>query len=368
MSLHKTLILDVIPSDMKRSIAEENLEELLELIQTVGGIVVEKIIQKRGRPSAKTFLGSGKIEEAADFAKQQKIDLIIVNGELKPNQYLHLGKLFPEKKVWDRVDLILNIFEKHAGSPEAKLQIKAARLHHDIPKIYARQSTTLFERSGAGIGTRGAGEKGIEEEKRHIRRLIKSTERKLESMQKQQGHQRNSRKNHHFPMIACVGYTNAGKSCLMKCLTKKEVIVRDALFATLETRIGKFWLPEQKREVLLADTIGFLRDLPPKLISSFLATLQEAQEADLLLHIIDGSDPRCLEKIVVVNSILEKLNCQNIPQILVFNKMDRIPAPLKDICFLPLREYPNHKSVCISALKKTGIDDLKKAISEVLPL
>lgn len=364
-----TLILDIVPKEVPRKQAEENLEELLDLVKTAGGIVVEKIIQKRGRPSSKTFLGSGKIEEAADFAKANNIKLVILNGTLKPNQYIHLGKLFPKMKLWDRVDLILNIFEKHANAPEAKMQIKLARMHHEIPKIYARESTTLFERAGAGIGTRGAGEKGIEAEKRHIRKQIKTMEEKLKNIQKKQHTQHRARKKTGMPVVALVGYTNAGKSSLMRLLTRKKgVKVDDALFVTLETKMGKLFLPNARKNVLVADTIGFIRDLPPNLISSFLTTLQEAREADLLLHVIDFSDPKYEEKIQVVEEILEKIGCKNIPKIYVCNKLDRVSE--KDlykkgnVCFLAKKKYEEFSPQFVSVVEKEGIEELKSEIEK----
>ncbi len=371
--LKRALILDIVPHRTKRKSIERNIKELLSLVETAGGIVIEKVIQKRKRPSAKTFLGTGKIQEVSDFAKHQHIDLIIISGTLKPNQYLHLGKIFPKGiKIWDRVDLILNIFDRHANAPEAKMQIKLARLHHEIPKIYARDSTTLFERAGAGIGTRGAGEKGIEEEKRHIRRQIKSVEKKLESLQKKQASQRRTRKKTGMPVAALVGYTNAGKSSLMRTLTKKQGIkVNDALFVTLETKIGKVWLPEKNRNVLIADTIGFIRDLPPELIKSFLMTLQEAREADLLLHVIDISDPEYQKKVSTVEEILTQIGCSHIPKIYILNKIDKIPdyhlVQEEKTCFLPLKLFTDNDPICISAEKKVGIKTLLKHLGKRTP-
>ncbi len=356
----KTLILDIIDKDENRCTAEENLEELQQLIIAAGGITIEKIIQKRGRPSAKTFLGTGKIEEAAQFVKENEIELIIINGMLKPNQYLHLQKVFPKKKLWDRVDLILKIFDRHAVSRLAQLQIKLAKLQHEIPKLYARHATTLFERAGAGIGTRGLGEKGIEAEKRHIRRQIKQLEEKIQALQIVQKNQRKHRKRTGILTAALVGYTNAGKSSLMKVLTKnKDIEVNDALFVTLDTKIGKTWLPTAEQEILVADTIGFIRDLPPDLISSFLATLEEAQEAHLLLHVIDASDPQCTEKIKIVETILDQIGCQEIPRLYIFNKIDRLQKPKKFSTF-------RKKKVFVSCVSRKGIEELKEELGKFL--
>lgn len=366
----KTLVLDVIPPRTKKQAAEENLEELLSLAKTAGGIVIKKIIQKRGRPSGKTYLGKGRIEEAAQFALENDIGLVIINGSLKPHQYVHLGKIFPKIKLWDRVDLILKIFDQHATAPEAKMQIRLARMHHEIPKIYVRESTTLFERAGAGIGTRGAGEKGIEDEKRHIRSQIKSLENQLLIFQKKQGAQRKSRQKSGVPTIAIVGYTNAGKSSIMKVLTNKDVHINDALFVTLETKIGKMWLPTSNKNVFVADTIGFIRDLPPQLVSSFMTTLEEAREADILLHVIDISDPKFREKAKIVEDILEQLKCSQIPKIYILNKSDNLlgfdEVVAETACFVAPREWQKYSPVFFSAVNRYGIDQLKTTIGERL--
>lgn len=368
----KTILLNVVPHGKGNTSEYRSIEELFALAKTAGGIVVEKVIQRRGRPSAETFLGSGKIQEAATFAEENAIELVIVNGVLKPNQYIHLGKIFPKDiKIWDRIDLILDIFDRHASAPEAKAQIKLARLHHDIPKIYARESTTLFERAGAGIGTRGAGERGIEEEKRHIRRQIKSLEEKLEIIRKKMLSQRNNRKRTGMPVVALVGYTNAGKSSLMRTLTKKPgILVDDALFVTLETKIGTLWLPSAQQNVFVADTIGFIRDLPPQLVESFLTTLAEAREADILLHVVDISDPEYKKKIETTEEILQRIDCKNQETLLVFNKNDRLPHRKKmaegSVSFLPLREFRHQNPICISAEEGEGIEHLKTRIEEIL--
>lgn len=361
---YKTLILDIIPKSLTIQEAEDNLEELKNLIKTAGGIVIKKIIQKRGRPSPKTFLGVGKIEEAADDTIELAIDLVIVNGVLKPNQYIHLQNLFPKKKLWDRVDLILNIFEKHAQSSLAKLQIKLARMHHEIPKIYARQATTLFERAGAGIGTRGMGEKGIEAEKRHIRQQIRQLEDKIKMLQIKQSNQRQRRKRTGATTVALVGYTNAGKSSLMKVLTKKQgVVASNKLFATLDTKIGNMWLPGLHKEIMVADTIGFIQDLPPALIESFLTTLEEAQEADILLHVVDISDTKFPDKIKIVEDILSQIGAVKIPRIFVFNKLDRLEGEVPEYL---LRRYEVFSPVFVSSVTKEGVGELKGVVEKVL--
>jgi GTP-binding protein HflX len=366
----KAIVLDVMPKGAVKAADSARLAELISLTETAGGILIKKVVQKRGRPSAKTYLGSGKIAEAAEYCKAEKIELVIVNGVLKPHQYENLGKTFEKGvKIWDRIDLILNIFDRQASSPEAKMQIKLARLHHEIPKLYSREATTLFERAGAGIGTRGAGEKGIEAEKRHIRRQIKSLEEKLETIRKKQFNQRNARNNTGMKTVALIGYTNAGKSTLMKLLTKKQNIsVKDAPFVTLETKIGRVWIPDLPQGFLLADTIGFIRELPPQLIESFLTTLQEAQTADLLIHVIDISDPEFRQKIDVVEEILEQINCSHIPKFYVFNKLDRCDEykqlQEENACLVALHEFRRFSPAAISITDSYGIHQLKQKLSE----
>ncbi len=364
---YQTLIIDVIPPEFPRRRIDARLSELQSLIKTVGGITVRRIIQKRGRPSAKTYLGTGKIEEASVIAKEEGINLIIVNGRLKPNQYLHLQKMFPKMKLWDRVDLILGIFDLHAESALAKLQIKLARLKHEIPKIYAREATTLFERAGAGIGTRGMGEKGIEAEKRHIRAQTKQLQDKIDRLTTKRSQQRlHRRRRSGLPTVALVGYTNAGKSSLMQRLTKKEgVKACDELFTTLDTKVGQCWLPELGRAVFLADTIGFIGDLPPTLVTSFLTTLEEAQHADLLLHVIDSADPKLHYKVQTVQEILVELGCENIPQLMVFNKLDQIDPACQSL-WASKHWARRHPVVEISVRAKEGLPELRSEIARLL--
>jgi len=357
------LILDVIPKDASREEANEELTELKNLTETAGGLVIKKIIQKRGRPSAKTFVGTGKADEAAEIAKVLKIDIVIVNSILKPNQVMNLQKIF-KKDIWDRIDLILNIFDKHANTDEAFLQIKLARKRHEFPKLYARQATTLFERAGAGIGTRGAGEKGIEAEKRHIRRQIKELEKKIDRFSIVRANQRKQRKRSGIETVAIVGYTNAGKSSLLQCLSKKKVYIANELFATLDTKIGRSWIPKLNREILIADTIGFIQKLPPFLISSFLATLEEVKKSSLLLHVIDTTDKKILKKIQVVEKILKDIDCQNIPVLYVFNKIDKLNNKKPTI---PRRKAFKNP-IFVSAINRTGINELKDRIADKLTL
>jgi GTP-binding protein HflX len=362
--MKKTLLIDVIPPGKSKEEAEREIQELCRLVNTYGGITIKKILQNRGRPSAKTYLGAGKAEEAATFAKEQKLDMIIINDFLKPAQNKHLRSLFSHRSdditgkydipIWDRTDIILKIFEKHAKSQRAKMQIKLAQLKHQIPKIYQYQ-TGLFDKERGGIsGTRGAGEKGVEQEKRHIRTQIRDIEKKLEKIKAQHNKQRERRKRSGLKTIALAGYTNAGKSTLLRTLTNKASYVADELFATLDTKLGGLWVsnpdnPSVGEKVLIADTIGFIQNLPPHLIDSFKATLAEVEEADLILHVIDSSDDEQEMKIRVVEDILTDLVPHETPILRVYNKSDQ-----QKYCLLEQRH-----SLSLSALEKETLKKLK---------
>lgn len=365
--MKNTIIIDIIPPGKSRQQAQAEIEELCRLVETYGGIVIKEILQKRGRPSAKTYIGSGKAVEAAAKAKEYKVDMVIINDFLKPAQNFHLKRLFSynpnditgksDIPIWDRTDIILKIFEKHAKSQQAKLQIKLAQLKHQIPKIYQYQ-TGLFEKERGGIaGTRGAGERGIEQEKRHIRAQIKEIEKKLDKIKKSHAGQRERRKRAGLKTVALVGYTNAGKSTLLRALTGKKTHVANELFATLDTKLGALWLadpdnPGRGEKVLIADTIGFIQNLPPHLIGSFKATLAEVEEADLILHIIDSSDAEQEMKIRIVDEILDDLVKDRITIKRIYNKSDS-----QTFCFL---QQKGNNSV--SAFDKRSLQPLKEEI------
>jgi len=355
--MKRAILIDIIPKEESKLKAEKDLKELSRLVNTYGGIVIVNVIQKRGRPSAKTYLGTGKAIEVTEIAQEEKADMVIVNGMLKPNQVQYLNAIF-NVPVWDRVDLILKIFDKHAKTEEAKLQIKLARLKHEFPKLYGQG--TKLSRLGGGIATRGPGEKILETKKRHLRSQIKEIEKKLAKIRKTHKNQRKMRRRKGLKTIALVGYTNSGKSTLLKALTNKQnVYIADELFATLDSKIGDLWLPNIQEKVLIADTIGFIQNLPPFLINSFMATLDEVSEADLLLHVIDASDKEIVDKIEVVEDILKDLKCSHKPQIYVFNKIDIEKNRQENI----IRE----NSIQISARTGEGIEELKEIIEKALP-
>ncbi len=371
MEIKKTILIDIVPPKKSMEAARLEMEELVRLVDTYGGIVIEKVMQNRGRPSAKTYLGTGKAEDIATIAKEKKVDMIIVNDFLKPAQIKNLTSMFSHNNkditgesdipIWDRTDIILKIFEKHAKSQQAKLQIKLAQLKHEIPKVYHYQ-TGLFDKERGGIsGTRGAGEKGIEQDKRHIRAQIKEVEKKLTQLKKTHEQQRDRRRRAGLKTVALVGYTNAGKSTLLKALTNKKTYIADELFATLDTKLGSVWLADpdstyEGEKVLIADTIGFIQNLPPHLIESFKATLGEVEEADLLIHLVDCSDHEQNLKIKTVNDILEQLVDKDVPQLMVYNKSDQ-----QTLCF------PEQVGkILVSAFEKESLKPLKEALRKKL--
>jgi GTPase len=351
----KAILVDVVPHGTDTREAKLGLNELTSLVETLEGITVEKVIQKRGRPSAKTFLGTGKTQEVGQLIKHLHADVVIFNNVLKPSQVMFLNTIL-NAKVWDRVDLILNIFDKHAKTKESKLQIDLARLHHEFPKLYGK-GVNLSQQSGGGAsvtGVRGPGEKKLEQKKRYLRREIKKLEDQLKKIKKQRQSQRDVRKRKNLKTVALVGYTNSGKSTLLKAMTgKKNVYVADQLFATLDTKIGNIYV-DGIGDVLIADTIGFMKDLPPFLIKSFLATLEEVKEADVILHVVDISDPEVVEKARVVEDILKDLGCDEKPRVNALNKIDKIKNE-------PMN--PPENTVLISAEKGKNLDKLMKELS-----
>lgn len=371
--IKRAILVNVIPQERDRQEAMAEFEELKHLVETFGGIVILKIIQKRGRPSAKTFVGEGKAEEIADLVRELKIDIVVINGFLKANQSNHLINIIP-CEVLDRFEMILKIFEKHAKSPESKLQVEIAMLKYEFPKLFGKGAVLSQQSGGMAVRTslaggarrtsRGPGEKILEVKRQHLRAQIQMLEKKLQQFQRVKELQRKRRQREQFSTIALVGYTNSGKSTLMRAITKKEnIVVEDKLFSTLDTRLGEMYTGNSDK-ILIADTIGFMQNLPPLLFSSFLATLQEVKEADLLLHVIDVSDAKFLEKIEVVENILQELKCDTKPRMYVFNKIDLC----RNTDFTPLEEkFQQFSPVFISALQEKNLEMLKDAIKKMLP-
>ncbi len=357
------ILIDVIPPDMHDELAARRLFELDALTKTYGGMVIVKLIQKRSVPDYKTYIGSGKLQEIITIGKAEGANLLIVNNQLKPKQMFAIEEQLRSvhMNVWDRIDLILNIFSKHAQTSEAKLQIKLAAVRHMGPRIFG-MGMELMQQAG-GIGTRGQGETNTEMMKRHLAEQEKHIVKQLERIAVSRAGHRSRRDRMGLKTVSIVGYTNAGKSSLLNALTRKKAYVADALFATLDTRIGKVWLPEAGTSVLLSDTIGFIQDLPPQLVSAFASTLDETRDADLLLHVIDASDEFLPEKIHEVEAILKHIGVERTPKLYVFNKIDAVsPTRRAQI----LSTYASDNPIFVSAVTGAGLESLKEALTHKL--
>ncbi len=295
----RAILIDVVDPRLVDDKAKRRMDELGSLTKTFGGVIVVATLQKRSRPDYRTYIGAGKVDELIELAKKEKVEVLIINNLLKPKQIYQIEEKFRDAqhriKVWDRMDLILKIFDLHAKTSEAKLQIKLAAIEHLGPRIYGL-GLELMQQSG-GTGARsGQGETNTELMKRHMAKQLDHTKQELERIAASRALHRQDRRRRGLKTVSVVGYTNAGKSTLVNSLSKKGAYVADALFATLDTHVGKLWLenpeqPGQGKEVLISDTIGFIQDLPPELIQAFASTLDETVHADLLLHVLDVSDP-----------------------------------------------------------------------------
>jgi GTP-binding protein HflX len=301
----------------------ELLAELSELAQTAGAEVVSDGIQKMESPNAATFIGKGKAEEFSSFCKRHDVDTVIFDDELSPAQSRNLEKVF-NCKILDRTALILDIFAQRARTREGKLQIELAQLQHLLPRL--TKFWSHLSRQAGGIGMRGGeGESQLEADRRKVQERIDKIERDLDAVRRQRATQRAGRQRSNWPLASIVGYTNAGKSTLLNALTGADVLAKDILFATLDPTTRRLKLPTNQN-VLLTDTVGFIRKLPHGLVEAFKATLEEVVQADLLLHIADISHPQAEEQIAAVNAVLAEIGAGEKSTIMVFNKMDRLDS------------------------------------------
>ncbi|MDG2958968.1 ribosome rescue GTPase HflX [Exercitatus varius] len=341
---------------------DKNLEDLAEfqlLAQSAQVDILQIVTTSRSTPQAKYFVGQGKAEEIAELAKQSDADVILVNHQLTPAQTRNLESLC-ECRVVDRTGLILDIFAQRARSHEGKLQVELAQLKHLATRL-VRRKTGLDQQKGA-VGLRGPGETQLETDRRLIRVRIAQLQNRLEKVSKQRNQNRQTRQKADIPTISLVGYTNAGKSTLFNRLTQADVYAADQLFATLDPTLRRLSVQDVGTTVL-ADTVGFIRDLPHDLVSAFKSTLQETTEASLLLHVIDSSDTRKQENIEAVNAVLEEIQADNVPTLSVYNKIDRLDNIRPHIEF---NDEQQPIAVYISAQTNLGIDLLFDAIRQRL--
>ena len=332
--------------------AEVSLAELAELVATAGGEVVGVATQKKESPDKATCLGSGRAQEIALQCEAEDIDLVVMDRELSPTQLRNLEEIFPCRLI-DRTMLILDIFAGRARSAEGRLQVELAQLQYMLPRLTGQGAA--LSRQGGGIGTRGPGETKLESDKRHIRRRLGAIREQLEKVESQRKLRRERRRKDGIPTVALVGYTNAGKSTLLNYLTDAGVLAEDKLFATLDPTARALRLPDG-REVMLVDTVGFVRRLPHQLVRAFHSTLEEAVEADVILNICDASSPHAAEHLQVTGDLLTELGCGETPVLRVMNKCDVAPD---------IGDNPNH--IRISALSGDGVDALLEAVAEALP-
>jgi GTP-binding protein HflX len=337
-------------------ISSDPLEELRGLTTTAGAIVVGGLVQRRLNVIPATYIGKGKLAELQQQVKASDADVIIFDNDLSPGQVRNLEKA-TEVKVLDRSELILDIFATRARSMEARLQVELAQLEYSLPRL--RRMWTHLSRYTGGIGLRGPGETQLEEDRRLVGQRIRDLRNRLAEVQARK--EREVRSREEELTVSLVGYTNAGKSTLMNTLTGAGVHVEDRLFSTLDTRTRQWHLKEWGR-VLLSDTVGFIRELPHHLIASFKATLEEARQARLLLHVVDASNPAAEEQIKAVDLVLQELGCRDKPTLLVFNKIDRLP----DRSFLDVLMKRHPRAVAVSAAAGQGLDALRDAVIEAL--
>jgi GTPase len=339
-----------------RALAEASLEELRELARTAGVEVLEATLQLRRDPDPRYLIGKGKLEDIVLRSMQRMATMIVFDAELSPSQARHIAEA-TSLKIIDRTQLILDIFAQRAQSADGKLQVELAQLEYLYPRLVGRDDS--LSRLAGGIGGRGPGETKLEIDRRRVRDRITALERRIEALGADRHLRRKQRNERGLPVLSIVGYTNAGKSTLLNALTDSKVLVEDKLFATLDPTSRRLRFPRD-REVIVTDTVGFIRDLPPDLVNAFRATLEELQDADLLLHVVDASDPRHDEQIEAVEKILADLGLSSKRRLVVLNKIDRL-APGEGAGAAHRRD-----ALAVSAATRQGLPALLHACDRVL--
>lgn len=371
----KSVLIGVITQTQTEEKAAEYLDELEFLTYTAGGDVLKRFTQKLDSPNAKTFIGSGKIEEVRKYVKNHRVDTAIFDDELTPAQQQSIERIL-QCKVIDRTYLILDIFAKRAKTSYARTQVELAQYEYLMPRLVGMWSH--LERQRGGIGMRGPGEQEIETDRRIVRKKIARLKKRLAKIDKQMRVQRGNRGS--LVRVALVGYTNVGKSTLMNIISKSKVFAENKLFATLDTTVRKVVI--RNLPFLLTDTVGFIRKLPTQLVESFKSTLDEVREADLLLHVIDISHPSFEDHMASVDKILKDINCADKPLLLIFNKIDAYsPEPLDEDDLVTERTSAHYSIeewkqtwmsrlgdnvLFLSATEKENIDEFRKKVYEAV--
>ncbi len=355
----KTILVGLEHDGVTRWDLEESLAELQELAATAGAKVVDTVTQKLDHPTAPYYIGKGKAEEVAARCTEHGAGSIIFDDELSPAQGRNLENV-TSKKILDRTQLILDIFARRARSREGRLQIELAQLQYLLPRL-TRMWTHLSRQTG-GIGTRGPGETQLEVDRRRVQERIARLQRELEEVRKHRTIQREGRQRHQWPVVAIVGYTNAGKSSLLNRLTNAGVLAEDKLFATLDPTTRQYVLPN-KLKVLFTDTVGFIRKLPHTVIESFKATLEELKSADLLVHVVDVSHPQYEEQIAATEEVIKELDAGGKHTLLVFNKIDRVTN--MEAVRAALLRHPHSVAVSMKTGENLGafVEELQNQLS-----
>ena len=369
--MERAILIGLITPNLQREQVYEYLEELAFLAKTAGAMPVRNFTQKLKHPDNATFLGKGKINEVKEFVISEKIDIVIFDDDLTPSQIRNIQKIFPERKILDRSNLILDIFASRAQTAQARTQVELAQYEYLLPRL--TRMWTHLERQKGGIGMRGPGETQIETDRRIIKDKISLLKKKLEKIDKQSLTRRKGRAD--MIRVALVGYTNAGKSTLMNKLSKSEIFAENKLFATLDTTVRKVVI--KNLPFLLSDTVGFIRKLPHQLVESFKSTLDEVRESDLLVHVVDISNQNFEEQIEIVDKTIMEIGAEAKPQLIVFNKIDAYtyiekeeddltPFTKENMSLENLKQTwmgkLDKESIFISALDKINFDDLKELL------
>lgn len=353
-------------TDKNEDAAMASLDELWRLVETAGGEVAARVVQSKDKPDPATYIGSGKVRELAELCRNAQITLAVFDCELSPSQIKNLEDAMGDVRVIDRSMLILDIFALHATTGEGKLQVELAQLRYTVPRLIGRGEELSRQGGSGSIAARGPGESKLETDRRYIKRRIAALEERIAEMDKNRRTQRVKRERSGIKCVTVAGYTNAGKSTLLNYLTDAGILAQDKLFATLDPTTRRLRLPSGKT-VLLTDTVGFIRNLPHHFIKAFKSTLDEVRYADVILLLMDASDPECLAQADVTVKLLAELGAQDKPVLYVFNKCDKAEKEDPDFVLPAVSEAEAKDVFAISALTGRGVEKLVARIDELIP-